>query len=402
MLRELSYITASTCVLLAAVIGMFAMHISIQPPSPPRNSGLVIVAHGAPSFIKGWNEPVLALEEKVQRLLQQERTNPFAEIRVAIMEFREPSLRTVIGEMKDQGIGKVLVLPLFVTESSHTLGDLPIILGIYADDPKAQQIQQRLFASGVALVEADIDIERGPTLDYKQGALLIRFIGSQLQKFAQLPGAKGVLLLVHGDVHYPRYWHVLCRRIGRNIEKFLPDMEEFAYEFVAHGNKYRQCALDAIRRLQARSNIEQVIVVGAFISMSVEQMNRSTDFTAANVHFSTATLIDSPLLAPWLVDIAQEWHRRQPGKDALDAQTLHRLQEETLAAYSLKKMTTNVDAHFGDVCLDKRYYKVDDRLRARSVEIIYDELGDLQTIIVISQQGQFWGTGELYYRQQEK
>ncbi len=56
--------------------------------------GLIIVAYGSP--MPQWNEPVLKLENEIKTIMIQKGNNQFSAIRVALMEFREPSITTVI------------------------------------------------------------------------------------------------------------------------------------------------------------------------------------------------------------------------------------------------------------------------------------------------------------------
>ncbi|MHA1280030.1 MAG: sirohydrochlorin chelatase, partial [Candidatus Helarchaeota archaeon] len=63
--------------------------------------GLIIIAHGSP--MPQWNEPVLTIEKEVKTLMSQNGNNQFSAIRVAFMEFTEPSINTVIKDFENIG-----------------------------------------------------------------------------------------------------------------------------------------------------------------------------------------------------------------------------------------------------------------------------------------------------------
>ncbi|HDL18084.1 MAG TPA: sirohydrochlorin cobaltochelatase, partial [Bacteroidetes bacterium] len=90
--------------------------------------GLIIIAHGSP--MPQWNEPVLKLEKEVETIMSQKGNNQFSAIRVALMEFNEPSINTVIKDFENIGIDKVYTIPLLIAPSGHSLFDIPTILGL--------------------------------------------------------------------------------------------------------------------------------------------------------------------------------------------------------------------------------------------------------------------------------
>ena len=93
--------------------------------------GLVIIAHGSP--IPQWNAAVLKLEKEVKNIMSAKSNNLFSAIRVALMEFNEPSINTVIKDFEKIGIDKVYAIPLLIAPSGHSLFDIPTILGLYCD-----------------------------------------------------------------------------------------------------------------------------------------------------------------------------------------------------------------------------------------------------------------------------
>ena len=102
--------------------------------------GLLIIAHGSPS--EQWNQPVLYIENQVKELLKTKNISDFDEVRVALMEFNEPSISTVLKDMENNGITKIYALPLFIAPSEHSLYDIPTILGLYYDDGITNKLEE--------------------------------------------------------------------------------------------------------------------------------------------------------------------------------------------------------------------------------------------------------------------
>ena len=64
----------------------------------------------------------------------------------------------------------------------------------------------------------------------------------------------------------------------------------------------------------------------------------------------------------------------------------------------LKKECRSVHKTFADVQLDKRFYRVDPKLRGDRVEVHYDPFAMLDTVSIYSLNGQYLGTGTLHDR----
>lgn len=68
--------------------------------------------------------------------------------------------------------------------------------------------------------------------------------------------------------------------------------------------------------------------------------------------------------------------------------------------FFMKRITRTVDRTFADIRIDKRFYRVDPKLRGDKVEVRYDPYGDLQKLWVYSTNGEYLGSGSLYLRDQ--
>ena len=104
---------------LLVFVALFAAFIGLQ-----AKTGLVVIAHG--HVLESWRKPVLALEQTLKTRLAERGINDFDYVRIAMMEYTEPSVASVINDCEKQGIDTVFALPLFIAPSSHSEDDLGI------------------------------------------------------------------------------------------------------------------------------------------------------------------------------------------------------------------------------------------------------------------------------------
>ena len=267
--------------------------------------GLVIVGHGAP--MPSWNGPVLALESQVKTLLEKgEGRDVFAEVRVALMEFAEPSIHTVMCELEEAGIDEVHVLPLFIAPSGHSLFDIPTILGLYAEASMIRELSEE----GIAIVDTDMKVTLGPTL--RTGSVLKEVMLDRVTELSTDPEVESVVLLAHGDAATEPVWDDLCREIGSYVCS-RTGIQHYDYALVEVGQSFPTKGIAAIAR--AAEKAERVLVVGLYLSMGVEGMaERSVlemgmmRLTAgealhgSDVRYATKGLLPDPRIAEWIVE----------------------------------------------------------------------------------------------------
>lgn len=271
--------------------------------------GLMIIAHGSPAPL--WNTPVLELEKEVSDLISNQSYNPFHTIRVALMEFNEPSINTVIEDMEKIGIDKVYVIPLFIAPSGHSLYDIPTILGLYSDEEMLKKIREE----ETAIVDTKMKIIIGPTLN--KGDVLKKIMLDRVKEQSKAPESESVVLLAHGDTHFKPIWDSMCREIGYHICAET-GISCFDYAFVEIGQSFISEGVPVI--LKAAEKRDKTIVIGLYLAMGVENMagrfsfsGNKTEmklkeiFTDKNVFLGGRGLLPDKRISEWIVDRAMEW-----------------------------------------------------------------------------------------------
>ncbi|GBD88885.1 sirohydrochlorin cobaltochelatase [bacterium BMS3Abin03] len=271
--------------------------------------GLLIIAHGSPS--EQWNQPVLYIENQVKELLKTKNISDFDEVRVALMEFNEPSISTVLKDMENNGITKIYALPLFIAPSEHSLYDIPTILGLYYDDG----ITNKLEEEGTKMVETKIKITVGPSLNYKN--IIKNILLDKVSKISTNPKEEAIVILSHGDENFKKIWGEFVDETGGYILG-QTGIEYFDKAFVEVGQSF---AIDGVKAiLKASEKKKKVIVIGMYLSMGVKNMANNSGylmmghtiktnkmFEGKNIYFEEEGLLPDKRITEWVVDRAIEW-----------------------------------------------------------------------------------------------
>ncbi len=271
--------------------------------------GLLIIAHGSPS--EQWNQPVINIENQVKELLKTKNISDFDEVRVALMEFTEPSIATVIKDMENKGVTKVYVLPLFIAPSGHSLYDIPTILGLYYNQEMVDDIKEER----IKIVDTKIKITVGPTLDYKN--VMKDILLDKVKNLSDNSAEEALIILAHGDKNFKPIWEELINETGNYILG-KTGIEYFDKAFVEVGQSF---AIDGVSPIiKASENKKKVIVVGMYLSMGVKNMAENSGFImmgrtvkskkmfeGKNIVFLEHGLLPDKRIAEWIVDRAVEW-----------------------------------------------------------------------------------------------
>ena len=276
--------------------------------------GLIIIAHGSP--MPAWNAPVLALEDEVLKILTEKGDNPFTAVRIALMEFNEPSINTVIDEMEKSGIDRVYALPLLIAPSGHSLFDMPAILGLYYESEIIQQIKEE----GMTIADTKMNITLGPTLD--SGGVLKEIMLNRVNELSASPQTEGVVLLAHGDHYFQPIWDVICGEIGSYICA-KTGIEHYDYAYAEVGQTFIVEALPAIIRMAEKC--DRTIVIGLYLSMGVDRMANNSVLSIGRMKmeskeilegytivFADKGLLPDKRISQWIAQKGLEWAAELP------------------------------------------------------------------------------------------
>lgn len=116
---------------------------------PPMNSkpALVLFAHGARD--PRWAEPFEAIAQGVRE------RRPDADVRLAFLEFMQPSLADAAEAAVTDGAQRVAVVPLFLGAGGHVRKDLPALLeGLRSRHPSVSFSLESAIGERASVVQA--------------------------------------------------------------------------------------------------------------------------------------------------------------------------------------------------------------------------------------------------------
>ena len=243
------------------ILALIALFIGTSLAQAAEKYGLMIVAHG--SMGQEWNQKLEQVHQDVVELQEDSPDNPFCETAMAFLEFVEPSVYTVVTELERKGIDKVVVIPVFVAPSGHSVRDVPAVLGLYSDS----EILQTLSEEGVEIPDTKMRFVLGPTM--YPGTIVPEIALEKVLAKSTDPENEALVVLAHGDRYYQAYWDEMIQETGRYICA-KSGIENHDGAFIHIGQHFATDGLTIIQK--ALEEKETVIVANLFFSMDLPKI----------------------------------------------------------------------------------------------------------------------------------
>lgn len=110
-------------------------------------TALILFAHGARDA--EWASPMRA----VQLLIRQQ--HPDSDVELAFLEFMQPTLAEVVGQVVAKGAGKVVIVPMFIARGGHLKHELPeMVDGLRARHPGIDIVLNGPIGEHAAVIQA--------------------------------------------------------------------------------------------------------------------------------------------------------------------------------------------------------------------------------------------------------
>lgn len=217
-------------------------------------TAVLIVNHG--SNAESWRNMLLDVETQVENELMAHPQ--IGEVRTAFMEYTEPSIATRMKEFDEEGYDQVIVVPIFLTVSSHYSHDIPVIVGLNSD-PK---IKESLKKENIEVYRAKARVTITPPLDYS--SILKKNIARRVKALSEDSDNEGVLLVAYGDARYNQQWEEMVGEIGKYL-KIKTGHSDIAYSWCGHLVHYStEPTKDGINKLLELN--DNVIVIPVLVA----------------------------------------------------------------------------------------------------------------------------------------
>ncbi|WPL17089.1 sirohydrochlorin cobaltochelatase [Thiorhodovibrio winogradskyi] len=267
---------------------------------PTDKVGVLLVSHGSRS--KRWRQMLLDVEQAVREpLLDMPEVEA---VRSAFMEESEPSITTQLKAFDREDFDAIILVPVFLTVSSHSVNDIPTIVGMQSNP----ETLERLTKEKIAIYRPQARVTLVPTLDFT--TLLKDNVTARAERLIEQPEDTGVVLVAYGDARYNQQWEELMSELGRALKAKL-GIETVAYAWCGHLVDYSpeptQRAIEQVLELEPRAAVLPLLVAydpmfqDDVIGAAVEQSPRSDD-----ILYRPDAILPDENLHRWILDIVQQ------------------------------------------------------------------------------------------------
>ncbi len=271
-------------------------------------NALVVIAHGSP--MESWRKPVLELETSVRNQIKAAKLKGIDYVRVALMEYTEPSVASVVKDCEAQGVDSIFALPLFIAPSGHTEEDLPNILG-WKYNP---YVREELAEEKTEMVKSKLPIVLGPTFYYSY--VLEKVMAQRVKSFSKDAANEAVIFLAHGDEERIGFWKSL---LG-NVSKYVKENCGVTYvdgELIEMGHNFGNELMPLLEK--AAQTKKRIFVQGIYLTSDVKRMadrhkmqERQADLVKARgveIVYSNEGILpaSSDLVTNWVVEQTAQW-----------------------------------------------------------------------------------------------
>jgi sirohydrochlorin ferrochelatase len=265
-----------------------------------KKVGILLVNHGSNS--ENWRNMLLDLDRSVRdSILGNAKVG---DVKTAFMEYTEPSIATRMKEFDKEGYDEVVVVPIFLTVSSHYSHDIPVIVGLSAD-PK---IVERLDKEKIEVYRPKAKVTIVPPLDYT--TILKKNVERRVMALSKDAANEGVLLVAYGDEKYNQQWEEMVDEIGKYL-KVKTGHESIAYSWCGHLVRYStQPTKDGIAKLQELEDNVIVIPVlvanDSYFQKDIIQVAVDESANSSSVFYIQDAILPDVDLNKWVIDISNK------------------------------------------------------------------------------------------------
>ncbi|KXX71714.1 sirohydrochlorin chelatase [Flammeovirga sp. SJP92] len=270
--------------------------------------GVLLVNHGSHS--KGWRQMLKDIEIDVKDDIM--KSGEITDVRTAFMEYTEPSIATQMKKFDEENYDRVIVVPIFLTISSHTSNDIPNIVGL-ANDPK---VKASLKEEGIDTYTSKARVVVTPLLDFP--TVLKKNITRRAKALSNGSGDEGVALIAYGDEEFNQQWEEMVEDIGRYL-KAQTGIGSISYGWCGHLVRYSseptKKAIDQILELEERAIVIPVLVAndehfqGEIIQKGVDMVEDQK-----RVVYKQDAILPDANINKWVVKIVAETVAEVKGK----------------------------------------------------------------------------------------
>lgn len=266
-----------------------------------KKIGVLLVNHGSHS--ETWRNALLALEDNVRDEILSDKNT--VGIKTAFMEYNEPSIATRLKEFDDENYSDIILVPIFLTVSSHSFDDIPTIIGRKNDKHSLELLK----IEKIKRYTPKANIHITPLLDFTD--ILQKNVVRRVKSLTKNIEEEGLVLIAYGDKTYNKEWSALLEEVGKSVEKNI-GINKFSYGWCGHVAHYNSDSTTiAINQVLAEK--EKAIVIPILVAHDEMFQIKIIGDGIKNVKNSNERVIYKPdAILPdenvqsWVIDITKK------------------------------------------------------------------------------------------------
>lgn len=285
-----------------AVLLFVSIVQSVEASEPvDRKVAVLLVNHGSRSAT--WRNALLDLEKDVApRLL---RTGRIGHVTTAFMEYTEPSIATRMRELDAAGYSDVVLVPVFLTVSSHSFDDIPTIIGQKEDPHSLESLKLEKIERYTPKARVHIT----PMLDF--GDLLRENILRRVMALSTEPSREALVMIAYGDDTYRKEWSRLLRSVGDHVNA-RAGIDAYSFGWCGHLVNYEPDST-AVAINEALAKKERALVVPVLVAHDEmfqvqiigDGIKRVADHDG-RVRYKPDSILPDPRISVWVVSAVEE------------------------------------------------------------------------------------------------
>ncbi len=267
-----------------------------------KKVGLLLVNHGSRS--ETWRNALLDLEKRVTDTIMG--SGKIQTIKTAFMEYTEPSIATRLKEFDAEGCTDVIIVPVFLTVSTHSFDDIPTIVGL-KEDP---QSMETLKIEKIERFTPKAKVHIAPLLDFTD--VLQKNLLRRATALSKNGAEESLVLIAYGDHTYNTEWTDMLNKVGAYVQQHT-GIHGFAYGWCGHVASYSPDSTTvAINRglkqakkaivvpvLVAHDEMFQVKIIGDGIAKIPDSKNK--------VAYVADAILPDQNVQNWVVDVTNQF-----------------------------------------------------------------------------------------------
>lgn len=267
-----------------------------------KKIGVLLVNHGSRS--ETWRNSLLDLETRVKDSILN--NTAVEATKTAFMEYTEPSIATRLKEFDAEGFTDVIIVPIFLTVSSHSFDDIPTIIGT-KEDP---QSLETLKVDNIERYTPKAQTHITPLLDFSD--ILKKNILRRTLAISNAPAKEGLVLIAYGDATYSKEWTALLNDVGEYV-KSNSGIDNHSYGWCGHVAHYNPDSTTvAINRVL--KNKETALVVPVLVAHDEMFQVKIIGDGIANiknskekVQYKADSILPDTNVEKWVIDVVTKY-----------------------------------------------------------------------------------------------